>query len=120
MGGFTLEGPTYRFRSLPDSFRCRCTGFKGRITSDIEAVLRNKEDKKLSLSDLPEDMQSDMLKHHLGENFYYTVEKHTFTYEEYTNMKPVNNNDFQPFSWNDNTNFSSLDADNSMNLYTYH
>ena len=100
MGGFTLEGPTYRISSLPDKQRCRCTGFRTNISKELEDYFVNKNEKVLKLNEIPQQMQDDMLKCHIGENFNYKVEKSVFTFEEYEAMKVPESKEISGFDWN--------------------
>jgi hypothetical protein len=73
MGGFRLTGPNYIIHSIPSKLRCRCAGFRGTINEEVESILVNKTDKTLSFSDLPQTLQHDMLKYHLGDTMCYEV-----------------------------------------------
>lgn len=73
MGGFRLQGPNYRFVSLPSTSRCRCMGYSGTITEEIEAMLVKKHDKWLELYELPVELREEMIKVHLGDNMSYDV-----------------------------------------------
>jgi hypothetical protein len=73
MGGFRLQGPNYRFVSMPSSVKCRCTGYSGNITAEVEVMLLNKHDKWLELSQLPLELRDEMTKHHLGTNMSYDI-----------------------------------------------
>lgn len=75
MGGFRLTGPNYVIHSVPGKFRCRCAGFRGTINEEVESILVNKVNKTLSFSDLPQTLQQDMLKYHLGDTMCYEVTK---------------------------------------------
>lgn len=73
MGGFRLQGPNYRFVSIPTVQRCRCMGYSGTIDADVETLLLNNRDKYLELSALPRELREEMQKHHLGDNMSYDV-----------------------------------------------
>jgi len=83
MGGFTLIGPSYTFRSLPSAsgMHCRCYGYTAKISKDIENLMMNNKKQVLDLTIFPDDVRTTMLNHHLGDNFNYKVTK-TITEEE--------------------------------------
>ena len=99
MGGFTLEGPTYRISSLPDIQPCRCTGFRTKISKELEDYFVSKNEKILNLSELPQQMQNEMLKCHIGQNLDYKVEESVFTFEEYEAMKVPESKEISGFNW---------------------
>lgn len=73
MGGFRLQGPNYRIESMPSSRMCRCTGYSGVISKEVEEMLVNKHDKWLELSELPQELQLNMKGVHLGDTMAYEV-----------------------------------------------
>jgi len=73
MGGFRFQGPNYRIESLPSYPMCRCMGFHGQISEAIETMLVNKPDKMLVLTELPQYLQEEMSKHHLGNTMRYEL-----------------------------------------------
>jgi hypothetical protein len=86
MGGFTLVGPTYTIKSTGVSM-CRCTGFRGDITEDIETLLVNQDNPYLDVAMLPQELQENMMKSHIGNSLHYKVVKHFFTEEEQETMQ---------------------------------
>lgn len=50
MGGFRLLGPNYTIQSLPTEITCKCPGYKGEISEEIETILVNNPEKKLDKS----------------------------------------------------------------------
>ncbi len=83
MGGFTLIGPSYTFRSLPSAsgMHCRCYGYTAKISKDIENLMINNKKQVLDLTMFPDEVRTTMLNHHLGDNFNYKVTK-TITEEK--------------------------------------
>jgi len=73
MGGFSFQGPNYIICSHPSKKRCRCAGYRTEIGEDIEKMLVEREDKVLPISDLPQAIQNEMLKYHIGDTLQYEV-----------------------------------------------
>lgn len=132
MGGFTLIGPSYTFKSLA-GMRCRCTGYTGKISADIEKTLVSQEQQYLDLSIFPEDVRENMMKHHLGNNFNYTATKRLTKEEEeakekqwLTDMIAMRDNIYSEITYiNDKPSSSTLDTmfatvsvDNEKNIGT--
>lgn len=65
MGGFRLLGPNYTIQSLPSKEMCKCMGYKGEISMEVETTLVNDSEKKLK--QLPFSKENV----HLGDNMYY-------------------------------------------------
>lgn len=71
MSGFTLIGPLFTFRSIAGA---HCWGgYSGTVSSYIESILVNQQNKTLDISVLPTDIRTKILEAHLGDNFAYTV-----------------------------------------------
>lgn len=131
MGGFTLIGPSYTFRSLPSGMRCRCCGYSANISKDIENIMINQQKQILDLTIFPDDVRSAMLRHHLGDNFNYKVTK-TVTKEEkevqdkqwFENMASMRDNIYSEAVYDNDNNqgsqvdnmFTTITIDNELNL----
>jgi hypothetical protein len=50
---------------------CRCTGYSGDITAEVEVMLLTKPEKWLDVSLLPQKQRDEMTKVHLGTNLSY-------------------------------------------------
>jgi hypothetical protein len=129
MGGFTLIGPSYTFRSLPSERRCRCRGYSANISKDIENIMINQQKHVLDLTIFPDDVRSTMLRHHLGDNFNYKVTK-TITKEEkeaqdkqwFEDMSEIKDNTCSKIIYTNNGTsqvdrmFETISIDNETNL----
>lgn len=73
MGGFRLQGPTYRIQSLRGEVQCKCMGFAGLVHETVESFLVNKEEKVLIVKDLPYLIRCAMKGVHLGDVMEYEV-----------------------------------------------
>jgi hypothetical protein len=115
MGGFTLIGPSYTFRSLPSERRCRCRGYSANISKDIENIMINQQKHVLDLTIFPDDVRSTMLRHHLGDNFNYKVTK-TITKEEKEAQDKQWFEDMSEIKDNTCRMFETITIDNETNL----
>lgn len=84
MGGFTLRGPRHTIRSTAP-YKCRCMGYIGTISGELEESLMRKEEKILILEELPEELRTEMKMSHLSEDMRYEVieNKKPMTYPRY-------------------------------------
>lgn len=73
MGGFRLQGTSFRIRNLLGAVQCKCMGFACLIHESVEAFLVNKEDKVLIVSELPYLIRCAMKGVHLGDVMEYEV-----------------------------------------------
>lgn len=132
MGGFTLIGPSYTFKSLA-GMPCRCTGYIGKISADIEKILMSQKRQVLDLGVFPEDVRDLMMKHHLGNNFNYESIKRVTKEEEEAKEKQwlddmiaMRDNIYSEITYiNDNvpssqldTMFATVSVDNEKNMGT--
>jgi hypothetical protein len=132
MGGFTLIGPLYTFKSLK-GMPCRCHGYVGKIPSDIENILVNQERKVLDLCIIPENERKVMMDHHLGNNFNYSVTKHLTKEEEeakekkwFDDMVAKRDNIYSEITYSNNKEpssqldamFETMSVDNQTNIET--
>lgn len=67
MGGFRLLGPNYTIQSLRSEVMCKCMGFKGEITEELELKLVNNPEKRLTKFPVPRHGT------HIGDNMHYEV-----------------------------------------------
>lgn len=67
MGGFRLLGPNYTIQSLRTEVMCKCMGYKGQVSEEVENILVNHPEKKLD----PTLINSKSA--HLGETMCYKV-----------------------------------------------
>lgn len=83
MGGFEFQGPNYTIENVyipitdKHVVRCRCSGYEGTISEEVEKLLIEKADKILVVSELPLDLQEKIKDYHLGEIMEYTVRENT-------------------------------------------
>lgn len=75
MGGFTLIGPHYTFENKPNAVKCRCLGYTGTISGEVENALLLDKDKLLDLEKLPDELLLLMEGYHLGEEMHYVIRK---------------------------------------------
>lgn len=73
MGGFRLQGTSFRIRNLLGAVQCKCMGFACLIHESVEAFLVNKEDKVLIVSELPYLIRYAIKDVHLGDIMEYEV-----------------------------------------------
>lgn len=68
MGGFRLLGPNYTIQNLHGEIMCKCPGYKGEISEELETHLVN---------DVGKPLDKALIKGkggaHFGENLYYKV-----------------------------------------------
>ena len=94
MGGFTLIGPSYVFQNLPQhqQEQCRCLGFNGEISRQVEDILLNNRDQTLRLEDLPDD-EYELLERlentHLGTEMRYSIQKRAIPGKPLLQTRPV-------------------------------
>lgn len=50
MGGFRLLGPNYTIQSLRTEVMCKCPGYKGEISQEVETILVNNPEQELDES----------------------------------------------------------------------
>ncbi len=132
MGGFTLIGPVYTFKSL-QGMPCRCHGYIGNIPSDIENILLNQERKVLDLNIIPEIERKVMMDHHLGNNFNYSITKHLTKEEKeakdkqwFVDMVAKRDNIYSEITYSNNkatssqldSMFETMSVDNQTNFET--
>ncbi len=67
MGGFRLLGPNYTIQNLPGKIMCKCPGYKGEISEELETYLVNNVDKPLDKALIS---TKDA---HIGENLHYKL-----------------------------------------------
>lgn len=68
MGGFRLLGPNYTIQSLREHVMCKCMGYKGEISEDIERELVSNP-----THELPLHIKSTFGSAHTGDNLFYKV-----------------------------------------------
>lgn len=62
--------PNYTIQSLPEEFRCKCTGYKGVINEETEQELVSNPTKKL---DLDSKWKLTFGSKHIGDNLFYKI-----------------------------------------------
>lgn len=68
MGGFRLLGPNYTIQSLRGEIMCKCPGYKGEISEELETHLVNNVGKPLDKALIKGKGGA-----HFGENLHYKV-----------------------------------------------
>src|SRR5690349_16250471 len=79
MGGFKFIGPNYTIQNeiqIGDDRICRCVGYTGEISEEIEKYFLNKSEKTLNIEELPDtDLIETLQYFHLGDQMKYIIRK---------------------------------------------
>lgn len=67
MGGFRFLGPNYTIQSLRSEIMCKCMGYKGEISEELEQKLVRNPEKRLTKFPVPRHGA------HIGDNMHYKI-----------------------------------------------